>query len=83
MTTTITKIGLNFTTTAQPNFDLSGYYLSDDLYNPMKWTFPAGTKISGKGFLRIWCSGRDKYAASGIHTNFKLVQTKNLGEHIY
>lgn len=50
--------------------DISGYYLSDSKSNPTKWTVPAGTKISGHGYLIFWA---DKDTTqSGLHTNFKL-----------
>ena len=49
--------------------DLSSFYLTDDLDNPMKWSFPA-ISITAKGFLLIWVDGD---TGQGIlHTNFKL-----------
>lgn len=36
-------------------FDMSGLYLTDNLANPTKWEFPAGTTIPAKGFLLVWC----------------------------
>ena len=53
-------------------FDLSGYYLSDDFDNLFKWEFPAGTAISGRGFLLIFASGKDQVTAGEIHTNFSI-----------
>lgn len=60
----------------------SGYYLSDDSLNNTKWQCPAGFTIPAFGFKRIWTSGRDVATAAGIHTNFKLTQTKNTPEFI-
>lgn len=62
--------------------DLSGYYLSDDSLNNIKWQFPSGTSITAKGFLRIWASGRNESDTSHYHTNFKLKQTKNSPEYV-
>ena len=56
--------------------DLGGWYLSDKETKPQKWAIPAGTIIPANGFLTFWCSGRDEVTNSGMHTNFKLAQTK-------
>lgn len=50
--------------------DLSGYYLTDNLNNPTKWTFPQGTTIDANSILLVWADGEDV----GIHTNFKLTR---------
>jgi len=39
--------------------DLGGYFLTDDLENPIKWEIPPGTTITSKGFLRFWADGYD------------------------
>ncbi len=57
-------------------FDLSGYFLSDRLDNPMKWAFPAGTSLAAGDHILVWCSGRDTDGGGNYHTNFKLTQTK-------
>jgi len=62
--------------TSNQTVDLSGWYLSDKESKPEKWQFPTGTNISGNGFLRVWCSGREVYSGNAIHTTFKLSQTK-------
>jgi hypothetical protein len=36
--------------------DLSGRYLTDDPTVPRKWSFPAGTRIPGRGFLLVWAA---------------------------
>ena len=38
--------------------DLSGFALSDDPAKPLKWHFPEGTNIPGRGTLLIYASGR-------------------------
>jgi hypothetical protein len=68
--------------TSSTAVSLAGYYLSDDTLNNTKWQFPAGITISGNGFLRVWASGRNEVAPPHYHTNFKLKQTKNLGEYV-
>jgi hypothetical protein len=53
---------------AQGARDLSGYYVTDDLDEPLKWRVPNGTLIPGAGFLVLWADGRN----TGLHTSFKL-----------
>lgn len=60
--------------------DLSGHWISDDAAEPRKFQFPAGTSIPAKGFLVLWCSGRNRRENGAIHTNFRLTQTKNTAE---
>ena len=57
-----------FNTSAQP-VDLSGYGLSDDPSQPMKWTFP-DTIVPANGFLVVWAD--DDLLQEGLHANFKL-----------
>ena len=40
-------------------FDLGGYFITDDLKNPKKWEIPSGSTIAAKGFLRFWADGYD------------------------
>ncbi|MEO7317708.1 MAG: lamin tail domain-containing protein, partial [Chthoniobacteraceae bacterium] len=54
---------------------LDGWKLSDELGDPAKWQFPAGTNIPAGGHLLVVCDGEDITApASGgyLHANFKL-----------
>ena len=37
--------------------DLSGYSLSDDFTDPVKWVFPNGTSIAAKGYLAVQLNG--------------------------
>ena len=48
--------------------DLTGYSLSDK-NNEIKWVFPDGTIIHGKGYLIIFLSGTKE---NGLYANFKL-----------
>lgn len=50
--------------------DLSGMQLSDDLFDPLKWTFPEGTTLEPGGFLIVWCD--DEPAEGPLHATFKL-----------
>jgi regulation of enolase protein 1 (concanavalin A-like superfamily) len=56
--------------------DLSGWFLTDDLANPRKWSFPLGTRLEGSGYLLIWADEHSELNGGGIglHTNFKLSQ---------
>lgn len=48
--------------------DLTNHFLTDNLSEPNKWAFPAGTFIASHGFLMIWADGKN----IGLHTSFKL-----------
>ena len=37
--------------------DLSGWYLSDSKKDPLKWSFPQGTKLKAGGYLTVFCTG--------------------------
>lgn len=50
--------------------NLTGFHLSDDLNNPARWSFPAGTTIEPHEFLLIWCDADEP--DPGLHSNFKL-----------
>ncbi len=62
--------------------NLTGYYLSDDSTDNMKWQIPSGITIAGNGFLRFWASGRNEVSGTSYHTNFKLTQTKKNKEEL-
>ena len=51
--------------------ELSGWFLTDDVSLPNKWTIPSGVSIPSGGFLLIWCDGEDA-SLDALHTNFKL-----------
>ena len=70
------------------NVNIGGFYLTDDLTQPMKWKIPANTIIPAKGFYLIWADGYDdipgktyirnwwpnnvQFTTKWCHTNFKL-----------
>ncbi len=52
--------------------DLTGYYLSDNDNNKLKWQFPQ-SQINPGDFLLIWTSGNDKVGINGeLHTSFSI-----------
>ncbi|MGB0998977.1 MAG: CotH kinase family protein [Flavobacteriales bacterium] len=55
---------------------LNGYFLSDKLDNPQKWSFPTGASIPANGYLVVLADSDDEFANGYFHTNFKLTQTK-------
>lgn len=59
-------------------FDLSGFYLTDDEMDPNQWEIPANTTIDPDGFLLFWCD--DDEDEGPLHTNFKLSKD---GEGVY
>ncbi|MGZ4157381.1 MAG: CotH kinase family protein, partial [Bacteroidia bacterium] len=56
--------------------NLTGYYLSNKISNPTKWTIPAGISIASHGYLLIWASGQNTVVGTNIHASFSLLQTK-------
>lgn len=56
--------------TSNANFDLSGYFITDNPSNLDKWEFPAGTVLPPNGYLILWA---DEDSSQGpYHCNFKL-----------
>lgn len=48
--------------------DLTGWSLTDNAGDSLKWAFPAGTTIAANGYLLIWADGEN----TGLHTGYKL-----------
>ena len=65
------------------NFNLAGYFLTDDQSNLRKWIFPDQTIISPNGYLIVFATGQEdsnKTDPQGNpHTNFSL---KSEGEYL-
>ena len=55
--------------TASP-VDISGWGVSDNISNPNRYTFPAGTVIPAGGYLTVTCDGDATLA--GLNTGFAL-----------
>jgi hypothetical protein len=47
------------------------WFITDDLTKPDKYKLPSRT-ITPKGFLLIWCNGKNTNTATSINTNFNL-----------
>jgi hypothetical protein len=56
---------------------LHGYFLTDNIANPMKWQFP-DTAIAPGGYLLIWADG--EYRQGPLHASFRLDADK--GEQV-
>jgi hypothetical protein len=56
--------------------DLAGFYLSDDLMDPTKFSVPAGVGVPARGFLLVWADEQSGQTQPGgdLHVNFKLSQ---------
>lgn len=52
--------------------DLSGYWLTDNLAQPNKWSFPTGTTIAAGGFLLVWADNGHPTQTNGLHTSWAL-----------
>jgi hypothetical protein len=56
--------------------DLSGYFLTEDIANLVRWPFPVGTILPGDNYLVVFASSQaviDYLDAGGnLHTNFAL-----------
>jgi len=59
-------------------FNIGGYWLSDNIINPQKWSFPATASIPAGGYLIVLLSGTgdfDPNFLGYLNTNFKVTQT--------
>jgi hypothetical protein len=50
--------------------NLAGMTLTDNLGNPTKWSFPAGTTLASGGYLIVWAD--DEATEGPLHASFKL-----------
>ncbi|MBL0317430.1 MAG: CotH kinase family protein [Flavobacteriales bacterium] len=58
--------------------DITGYWLSNNLSNPTKWAFPAGTSVPANGYLVVLFSGTGAYDPNYLgyrNTSFRVTQT--------
>ncbi|MCX7819009.1 MAG: lamin tail domain-containing protein [Kiritimatiellae bacterium] len=52
---------------------LDGWALTDDPAVPLKWPFPAGSSVPGRGFLVVWLDGQPTQSVAGVpHTSFRI-----------
>ena len=64
-----------YNTTGNP-VDLSGFGISDDESQPLKYRLPEGTVIEGYGVLLIYCTGRETQSLDKIEAPFGLAAYK-------
>ncbi|TVP95813.1 MAG: hypothetical protein EA374_03235 [Acholeplasmatales bacterium] len=56
--------------------DLSGFFLSDDPDDPLKWQFPNGITLAAHSHLVVYASGKDRRNPDAwLHTNFSISQS--------
>lgn len=53
-------------------FDLAGYFLTDDSSDLKKFTFTTNAAVPAKGFLIVWADGVDQVTQGPLHAGFKL-----------
>jgi len=51
--------------------ELNGWFLTDDLEDTAKWSFPEGIHLNPGEYLLIWADGKD-VNQTNLHTNFRL-----------
>lgn len=56
-------------------FDLTGYYLSNDIENPLKWQMQSGV-IPPNSRVLVYCSERNIASGTVLHANFNLTQLR-------
>lgn len=61
------------------DMDISGFGISDNLSQPMKYRFPDGTTIAAKGYLVVFCSGNAGMQNGELHAPFGL---RSYGEDV-
>ena len=61
------------------DMDISGFGISDNLAQPMKYRFPDGTTIAAKGYLVVFCSGNEGLQNGELHAPFGL---RSYGEDV-
>src|SRR3954471_13061584 len=55
------------------NFDIGGYFLTNDPNDLNRWQFPAGTQLGGGGYMIVFASGEEVVTpGQPLHTNFSL-----------
>ena len=53
------------------NYNVSGYFLTDDTINKTKWKFPSNATIFSNDYLIVWADDKDTLI-NNFHANFKL-----------
>ena len=68
--------------TGKKTVDLSGWFLSDSGKDPLKWSFPAGTKLKAGGFLTVFCTGEENHAIGSGNVFYSGFAISSSGEKI-
>ena len=63
--------------------DLSGWYLSDSGKDPMKWSFPKGTKLKASGYLTVYCTGEEEHEKGSGNIFYSTFAISASGEKLY
>ncbi len=58
--------------TGDTDYDLSGFGLSNDISDPMKWAFPADTVIKPGETRLVFCSGISSFGGDVLEAGFRL-----------
>ncbi len=60
--------------------DLTDYFLSNDILNPNKWTFPKGSTLSAGGYALVYMAGRNLLSSrpSTYYATFKMEKTNGV-----
>jgi hypothetical protein len=57
--------------TSDQTIDLGGWYLTDNLEDTVKWSFPGGVSLDPGAYLVIWADEED-VSLTALHSSFKL-----------
>jgi hypothetical protein len=56
--------------------DLSGYYLSDNYTNVLRWAFPGGTTLGAGQYLVVWLDAESgETSGTNLHASFRIPAT--------
>lgn len=68
--------------TGKKTVDLGGWFLSDSGKDPLKWSFPEGTKLKAGAFLTVFCTGEENHAKGSGNVFYSGFAISSSGEKI-
>lgn len=68
--------------TGKKTVDLGGWFLSDSGKDPLKWSFPAGTKLKAGAFLTVFCTGEEDHEKGSGNVFYSGFAISSAGEKI-
>ena len=71
---------VELTNTGDETVNLSGWHFSDSKKNPLKWTFPEGTRLKPGAFLTVFCTGEEDAAPGKGDTFYAPFAISSSGE---